>query len=172
LGYVTADAIANRIKQWQASHIGRMRIICIVLRNGKPLAGARVEFVPERFLGDNVRIALGETNDDGVATMKSGSLQDGLIGVAPGFYRVEITKPGTEIPSKYNTATVLGIEVAIDSEGIRQETVGGKVCSRTTFDLSWEKEKKDIKEHRSASQTSTDHPNNSPQPPSPASPSK
>ena len=39
---------------------------------------------------------------------------DPAIGMCPGFYRVEITK-GSEIPAKYNTATVLGQEVAGDA---------------------------------------------------------
>jgi hypothetical protein len=32
-------------------------------------------------------------------------------GLSPGFYRVEITKEGENIPAKYNTATTLGLEV-------------------------------------------------------------
>ena len=35
-------------------------------------------------------------------------------GLPPGFYRVEITKDGEKIPAKYNTDTILGIEVAND----------------------------------------------------------
>jgi len=34
-------------------------------------------------------------------------------GVAPGFYRVEITKTGENIPAKYNTETSFDQEVAI-----------------------------------------------------------
>jgi hypothetical protein len=41
-------------------------------------------------------------------------------GVAPGFYRVEITKSGETIPAKYNTDTILGQEAAIDAKGIRE----------------------------------------------------
>ena len=36
---------------------------------------------------------------------------DDVQGVPPGFYRVEITKAGEQIPAKYNTATTLGGEV-------------------------------------------------------------
>ena len=32
-------------------------------------------------------------------------------GLSPGFYRVEITKEGDNIPAKYNTATTLGLEI-------------------------------------------------------------
>ncbi len=76
-------------------------------------------------------------------------VEGGPPGVPPGFYRVEITKPdrpfrpakpgkpaengkpaelpepaqsaqaGLVIPAKYNTETILGQEVAIDAEGVR-----------------------------------------------------
>ena len=38
---VTADMIAARIKVWQNNKIGRLRVACSVLHNGKPLAGRR-----------------------------------------------------------------------------------------------------------------------------------
>jgi hypothetical protein len=41
-------------------------------------------------------------------------------GVAPGLYRVEITKDGEDIPAKYNTDTVFGQEVAMDAKGIQE----------------------------------------------------
>ena len=34
--------------------------------------------------------------------------------MCPGYYRVEITK-GSEIPAKYNTATILGEEISGDA---------------------------------------------------------
>jgi hypothetical protein len=117
-GYVTSDAITKRIKQWQESRMGKMPIICFVMHNGKPLEGAHIRFVPEKFLGDIVPVSLGETNQDGKAKIgvSLGVPQDAYFGVPPGFYRVEITKPGVNIPAKYNTKTVLGVEVAGDSE--------------------------------------------------------
>ena len=43
-------------------------------------------------------------------------------GVAPGFYRVVITKPGMDIPAKYSSEsdTTLGQEVAVDAVGIHK----------------------------------------------------
>ena len=38
----------------------------------------------------------------------------------PGWYRVEITKAGENIPAKYNTHTTLGQEIALDAAGIRE----------------------------------------------------
>lgn len=33
----------------------------------------------------------------------------------PGFYRVEITKDGLNIPAKYNTETILGTEISYET---------------------------------------------------------
>jgi hypothetical protein len=49
-------------------------------------------------------------------------------GVAPGFYRVEITKPGEIIPAQYNTATTLGQEVSLDNPDVQHGV---------TFDLKY-----------------------------------
>ena len=48
---VTAEAIANRIKAWQNTRLGRLSLTCIVTRNGKGFEGAEVKFMPEPFLG-------------------------------------------------------------------------------------------------------------------------
>jgi hypothetical protein len=111
-GEVTAKRIAARIRIWQASRIGLMAMVVKVLRNGKPLEGAQVKFVPEKFLGKNFKAAVGKTDDNGMAPIAIP--QPGPPGVALGFYRVEITKSGEKIPAKYNTHTVLGLEVAPD----------------------------------------------------------
>ena len=41
-------------------------------------------------------------------------------GVAPGFYRVEITKAGEDIPAKYNTGNGSWTRIAIDAKGIQE----------------------------------------------------
>jgi len=122
-GKITAEMIAARVEAWDKSRIGRMAVHCAVTHNGKPLAGALVKFVPEKFLCDNYdgrRTATGETDKNGRAMVTipvSGNQYD-PPGVPPGFYRVEITKPGDKIPAKYNTDTILGQEVAIDVKGL------------------------------------------------------
>jgi hypothetical protein len=120
-GTITAAKITARIKQWQAANIGRMRLECVVLRNGKPLAGAEVRFVPETFLGDDIKTASGKTNNSGraVLTVPSTGPKD-PPGVALGLYRVEITKAGDNVPVKYNTETTLGQEVALDSPSLQK----------------------------------------------------
>jgi hypothetical protein len=91
--------------------VGRMAAGCRVMHNGKPLEGAEVKFVPEKFLGENIPTGAGTTNENGYVAV---SLPGEARGVPPGFYRVEITKPGLSVPVKYNTDTVLGQEVAPD----------------------------------------------------------
>jgi hypothetical protein len=119
-GEITAEMIAARIKAWQDTRLARMTVSCTVLQNGKPLAGATVTFVPEKFLGKHVKPATGKTDRHGIAMM---SIQTtgprDPPGVAPGWYRVEITKADENIPAKYNTATIFGQEVANDAKGIR-----------------------------------------------------
>ena len=118
---ITAAKITARIKQWQDSKLGRMSMSCTVLRNGKPLANAEVNFVPEKFLGENVKTASGKTDKNGVAMISVPTKdRSDPPGVAPGLYRVHVTKAGDMMPAKYNTYTTLGQEVALDAEGIQK----------------------------------------------------
>ena len=120
-GAITADQIAERIKAWQNSKLGRMSLSCTVLRNGRPLPDAEVRLVPEKFLGENVKTAKGKTDRNGVAMISVETTdRSDPPGVAPGLYRVEITKAGENIPAKYNAQTTLGQEVALDAAGIRE----------------------------------------------------
>ena len=119
-GTITAAKIAARIEQWQKKPIARMQLACVVLRNGNPLAGAEVKFVPEKFLGDDIKTASGVTNSSGRASLSVPTTgPKDPRGVAFGLYRIEITKPGDNIPAKYNTETTLGQEVALDSPSLK-----------------------------------------------------
>lgn len=113
---ITAAAISARIQQWQATQLGRIQIVCMVLRNGRPLEGAEVKFVPEPFLGENIESAIGITDQDGTAMPSIVDAQP--PGIAPGLYRVEITKQGLNIPARYNSDTTLGQEIAQDATGM------------------------------------------------------
>ena len=112
---ITAADIAARIGVWQKSRAALVTIKCVVLHNGSPLGGAVVKFVPEKFLGENIKTAAGKTDENG-STWPTIPLNGPMDhpGLAPGFYRVEITKPGMNIPPLYNTETTLGAEVAQD----------------------------------------------------------
>jgi hypothetical protein len=113
---ITAEDIAARIRQWQDTKVGKIgSVSCQVLKNGKPLAGAEVKFVPEKFLGTSMPVCSGTTQPDGNASLTSPvEGEDDVPGVPPGIYRVEITKSGENIPAKYNTQTIFGEEIAPD----------------------------------------------------------
>jgi hypothetical protein len=118
---ITAAMITARVKAWQNSKLGRMSLSCTVLHNGRPLADAEVKFVPEKFLGENMKEASGKTDQNGVAMISIPTTdRKDPPGVAPGLYRVEVTKATEKIPAKYNTETTLGQEVALDAAGIRE----------------------------------------------------
>ncbi len=120
-GKISADEINARIEAWKESKLGRLTMKCTVQHNGQPLAGATVKFVPESFLGSELKAGSGVTGATGVATISVPlGGPDDVPGLSPGFYRVEITKSGENIPAKYNKETVLGQEVAIDAAGIQK----------------------------------------------------
>ena len=120
-GEVTADMITARIQAWKDSRTGRTSFSCSVTQNGRPLVGADVKLVPEKFLGDYVKTAVGKTDQNGMAMISIPGITP--PGIAPGLYRVEITKSGVNIPAKYNKDTILGVEIAQDAaelqEGVR-----------------------------------------------------
>jgi hypothetical protein len=126
-GKISADDINARIKVWKDSKVARMTIICRVTHNGRPLEGATVVFEPEKFLGDQLKPATGNSDASGMAFPAALYEGSDAKGIAPGFYRVKITKSGENIPAKYNTETILGQEVARDAENIR----------RVRFDLEY-----------------------------------
>jgi len=112
-GKISKQEIADRIKFWADLGMGRLSTKCRVTKNGKPLAGAKVVFVPEKFLGGTIQSGSGTTSALGYADVASPYAPDASVqGLSPAFYRVEITKDGEQIPAKYNTETTLGAEIS------------------------------------------------------------
>jgi hypothetical protein len=112
---LTADEIGAQIRDMYGQGPGMTSINCTVSLDGSALSGATVRFVPESFLGPEIKEANGVTNSTGTAA----------LGISPdelpkelrrhhlmrvGIYRVEITHPTKKIPPKYNTETELGFE--------------------------------------------------------------
>ena len=128
---VTAEKLTARIQSWQGKGITRMGIVCTVTRGEEPLAGAEVKFVPEKFMGSNFQPGTGKTDQNGKAAISLAEADGGSHpGLPLGYYRVEITKSGEQIPAKYNTETTLGQEVAPDNPVVRSQ-------AGVAFDLNY-----------------------------------
>jgi hypothetical protein len=118
-GRLSAREIAARVAAYQDSKIGLEAFTCRLTLDGRPLDGATVTFVPESFLGPDVKKASGVSDSQGWVRLQTEGAD--LPGVACGLYRVEVSKKaagGQEtVPARYNAQTVLGVEVAPDSQG-------------------------------------------------------
>jgi len=110
---VSAEEVAARIDRWQESKIGVMSVTCQVRFGGRPLPDAKLVFEPEKFLGENMKAAEAQTDQQGNAMP---SIPGGEYpGMSPGLYKVRVTSDKVKIPPKYNTETVLAVEIANDS---------------------------------------------------------
>jgi hypothetical protein len=117
-GAVTADLIEKQLKEWAQGAIGRVQWGVVIVHNGKPIVGADVKFVPEKFMGENYPVPTGKTNNIGFASM---SVQVSALGepkgIPLGFYRLEVTKDGESIPAKYNTESTISLGVFTGQAG-------------------------------------------------------
>ncbi len=114
-GMISDTEIANRLQKFVKRGIALARLSATVTLDNKPLGGAKIRFVPETYLGEDIKIATGTTRKRGSATMAVADEdlpenQQGIRGIHAGTYRVEITHPEMELPAKYNSATTLGYE--------------------------------------------------------------
>ncbi len=114
-GKISREEIEDRIRKLRASRVGLTRLGVQVRMDGRPLAGATVKLVPEKYLGSDIKGAVGITGPAGSASLSIPDedlppAQHGLTGVHYGTYKVEITHPTIKIPAKYNTQTTLGYE--------------------------------------------------------------
>jgi hypothetical protein len=135
-GGISAGEIADRVKAWKAMQTGLAAVRCQVMLDGKPLSGAVVEFVPEPFLGDQVKPASGKVNQfgDAAPTVSDADKPDPKLpgGVHIGLYTVRISKPsgGKEtLATRYNANSTLGLEVAYDEPGIRDNNLAFRLSS-------------------------------------------
>lgn len=91
---------------------------CLVMRSGKPLAGAQVRLVPAECLTAFLPAARGTTSKEGVVrlTMEEENRPENAPRIAglirPGLYRIEVTHSTIAVPARFNTNTVLGAEAS------------------------------------------------------------
>ena len=108
---VSADELKARFRVYVDSNAGAIGCSLTVTLDGAPLPDATVTLTPEPFMNGAVKEVVGKTGTDGTAsTFAAGG--ESLPGVAPGVYRVAVTKDGVAIPAKFNAQTTLGCEVA------------------------------------------------------------
>lgn len=126
-GGVSKSEVAARVQSWIDSKLGVTNARCKVTLDGKPLIGATITFEPEEFLGDSVYPATDETEIDGTASPRvaeENRANKRFSGTPAGFYKVKVSKlaNGEEtIPSRYNSETILGQEIAIDGKGMQKD---------------------------------------------------
>ena len=117
-GHLTADELRQHLQALRDAGAGRTRASCQVLFDGRPLAGATVRYVPEKFLGSGFKPAAGTTDAAGFASPVTEGEQEGIT---PGLYRVEVSKNDAQgretIPARYNTQTTLGCAVGFQTRG-------------------------------------------------------
>jgi hypothetical protein len=114
-GRLSAAEIAGRVAFYQESRIGLVAFNCRVLLNGSPLRGATMTLLPEKFLGPGFRPASGVSDERGHVEVRTEGEE--LPGVPCGLYRVQVSKQGPRgetVPPRYNTQTILGVEIAPD----------------------------------------------------------
>ena len=126
-GKVTADEIAARISAWQTHGFGSVAVSVRVYLDNEPLAGAKISFEPESFLGEKIQAGTGTTKPGGTAFVsvpRENRPDPGSpAGMYFGFYTVRICKieNGAErIPARYNSKTTLGQEIALDDPNMRR----------------------------------------------------
>lgn len=118
-GQLTEDEIAERL----AAEVfdprkALLQASCIVKKDGRPIAGAQVRLVPLSYFADHIPPAQGVSDSRGVAVLALDEKDlpagaphvKGLI--RPGLYRVEVTHPSIAIPTKFNSASALSVEVS------------------------------------------------------------
>jgi hypothetical protein len=139
-GRLSAQEITARVQGYLDAQVALTAVSCLVHYNGQPLEGATVIFEPENFMGTGVKQASGVTDKDGVAQLKAEG--ERLEGAHFGFYRVRISKKdaqgGETIPSRFNSATTLGQEIAPSNKQTKkkQGTGGGDDDDSFTFFLT------------------------------------
>jgi hypothetical protein len=107
---LSEDELRARFESYRSGGAGAVGFTIRLTLDGTPLTDATVTLTPEPFMGGAVKEAKGQSGADGsISNYSVGS--ENLPGVAPGIYRVSVTKDGVNIPARYNSQTTLGCEV-------------------------------------------------------------
>jgi hypothetical protein len=102
---ISEDEIAARLESIYRAGAGWLTVTAQVLQGTRPLAGAKVRFVPEPFLDDALKPASATTDGQGrltpaVADEQLPADMKGLTVMRQGIYRVEVEHPSIKQPHK------------------------------------------------------------------------
>ena len=113
-GSISAEELSAALGGFQSQDVSLVATTCVVNHSGRPLEGAKVEFIPEAFFGGAIKPASGITDANGTASPSipeediPEEFRGRVKGVSGGIYRIVVTHPTVEIPAKYNAQTELG----------------------------------------------------------------
>jgi hypothetical protein len=116
-GSISADELTSKLQEIRQQESDLVEVTCTVSRGNQPVEGAKVEFVPESFMGEACKPASGITGRDGVTSPTiadedmPAAYRGRIHGTHCGVYRVVVTHPSINIPAKYNKQTQLGLVV-------------------------------------------------------------
>jgi hypothetical protein len=113
--FIDQEEILDHLTHLLRNGTGATQLACNVSYQGKPLAGAKIVFEPEPYLGTDIQPAEGATNSYGAAELgmppdKAPAALKNMKLIQYGTFKVRITHPTIGIPAKYNTETTLGYE--------------------------------------------------------------
>jgi EF hand len=117
-GQISQEELRKGLRDIFNPKDGLLTVVCGVTRNGQPLSGANVKFVPLPELDGAIPPASGITDSHGSAFMnvadadRPPNTPARIPVVRPGLYLVEITHDQLKIPDEYNSKTKIGKEVS------------------------------------------------------------
>jgi hypothetical protein len=107
------DELEERLSEFLSSKVGLVGVNCRVVKGGAPVADVEVKFIPEKFFGTAISGGTGKSDKNGSVEIRTEGKS--LPGLAPGFYRVELSKKdggGAEtMPAIYNEKSILGYQI-------------------------------------------------------------
>jgi EF hand len=88
---ISADEIVKRLQFYEQYRAGLVPVFCTLTRGGRPVAGAKITYEPEQFMGQGRLPGFGTTDVGGNAVISVGAEHlpsPNHAGLQPGFYRV------------------------------------------------------------------------------------
>lgn len=113
-GKLSYEEIYERIAFHEHAGTGLCGESYTVRLNRQPLRGARIDFVPEAFLGGEIEPASGITDEYGEVAPQT--IGQSVRGLRAGFYRLEVFPDGADGTQPMSLKDDVGIEVKAFSD--------------------------------------------------------